>query len=177
MKIMIKTILLFCALFTGTLAIAADQTKTIKSPDRKLTARISSIHKAKEGPPEFIIEVIDASGKLTARKDFTSEEGDQGLSIDRAEWSPDSQFFVFSTFSSGGHMAWQFPTYFYARRDKKIHDFADFLAPIAEGDFVLKPPDNISITIWTPMTPEKPLDKSIELLISFRMRDLTQPKK
>ena len=174
---MIKTILLFCVLFTGTLAIAADQTKSIKSPDGKLTARILSIQKAKEGPPEFIIEIIDADKKLVAREDFTSKEGDQGLSIDNAKWSPDSQFFVFSTFSSGGHMAWQFPSYFYSQTDKRIHDFADYLSPIAEGDFVLKSPDKITITIWTPMTVEKPLDKSIELPISFRMRDLMRPKK
>ena len=177
MKIMIKTILLFCVLFTGTLAIAADQTKSIKSPDGKLTARILSIQKTKEGSPEFIIEVIDAAGKLTAKEDFTSKEGVQGLSIDKAEWSPDSQFFIFSTFSSGGHMAWQYPSFFFDCRDKTIHRFADFLAPIAEGEFVLKSPDTISMTIWTPLTPEKPLDQSIELPITFRMRDLTQPKK
>lgn len=177
MKMIIKTFLLICILTSGSLAIAVDQTSSIKSPDGKLTAKISSIQKAKDSPPEFIIEIIDANGKLTTRKDFTSDEGDQGLSIDNAAWSPDSQFFVFTTFSVGGHMAWQFPTFFFDRRDKKIHDFVDFLAPIAEGEFVLKSPDNITLTIWTPMTLEKPLDESIELPVTFRLRDLKLLKK
>lgn len=158
----------------ASLVNATEQERAIPSPDGKLIARILPIQKTKEGPPEFKIEVIDAGGKLAAREDFTSKTGNQGLSIDKAEWSPDSQFFVFSTFSSGGHMAWQFPTFFFARRDNRIYRFADFLPPIAEGDFTLKSPDTIAITIWTPMTTEKPLDRSIELPITFKMRDLTR---
>lgn len=175
MKEIIRTFILFC-LFSSSLANAAEKVKSLKSPDGKLTANITQAQKSAEGSPEFIIEVKDSEGKVTTKKDFTSENGSHGLSIDKAEWSPDSQFFVFSTFSSGGHQAWQTPTLFFDRRDSKIHGFEEYLAPIAEGEFELKSPDIISITIWTPVTPEKTLDDSIQLRITFKMRDLTPEK-
>jgi hypothetical protein len=176
MKEIIIIAFVFCTLIPS-FTSGAEQAQSIKSPDGKFIARISPIQKSKEGPPEFKIEFIGPSGKVTAREDFTSEGGDQGLSIDKAKWSPDSQFFVFTTFSSGGHMAWQFPSFFFDRRDNKIHHLNDFLPPIAEGDFVLKSPDALTITIWTPMTQEKTLDQSIELSITFQMRELTQRRK
>jgi hypothetical protein len=176
MKKIINTLILFF-LFISSLASAAEKVKSLKSLDGKLIAKITQTQKAAEGPPEFIIEVIDSEGKIIAKQDFTSEDGSHGLSIDKVEWTPDSQFLVFSTFSSGGHQAWQTPTLFFDRRDSKIHGFEEFLAPISEGDFVLKSPDIITITIWTPMTPEKTLDESIELPITFSMQDLKLPKK
>ena len=175
MKEIICTFILFC-LFSSSLANAAEKAKMVKSPDGKFTAIITHSQKASEGPSEFIIKIIDSGGKVTTKKDFTSEDGCHGLSIDKAEWTPDSQFFVFSTYSSGGHQAWQTPTLFFDRRDSKIHGFEEFLAPIAEGDFELKSPDIISITIVTPVTPEKTLDDSIQLRITFKMRDLTPEK-
>lgn len=175
MKAIISTLIL-CCLFSSSLANAAEKAKALKSPDGKFTAKITQSQKASEGPPEFIIEIIDSGGKVTTKKDYTSEDGSHGLSIDKAEWTPDSQFFVFSTYSSGGHQAWQTPSLFFDRRDSKIHGFEEFLAPIAEGDFELKSPDTISITIWTPVTPEKTLDESIQLRITFKMRDLTPEK-
>jgi hypothetical protein len=110
------------------------------------------------------------------RPHLTSEDGSHGFSIDKTEWTPDSQFLFFSTYSSVGHQTWQTPTLFFDRRDSKIHGFEEFLAPIAEGDFELKSPDIISITILTPVTPEKTLDDSIQLRVTFKMRDLTPEK-
>ena len=177
MKLIIQSVLLVCALFPISFVGAADQAKVVRSPDEKFFARIITAPKVTPGAPEIMIEILDSHGKPVTKEDFTSEDGEHGLSIDRAEWTPDSQFFVFTTYSSGGHQAWQFPAFFFDRRDKKIHRFDDFLAPIADGRFVLKSPDYVTITIWTPLTPDKPLDKSIELPITFRMRDLTQGKK
>ncbi len=111
------------------------------------------------------------------KEEFIPEDGEHGLSIDRAEWTPDSQFLVFTTYRSGEYQAWQYPAFFFDRRDKKIYRLDDFLAPITDGRFVLKSPDYVTMAIWTPLTPDKPLDKSIEPPITFRMRDLTQGKK
>ncbi len=176
MKIVAKTLFLVCLLFSGSLAYSADQTKSIKSPDGKFAARIRLVQKATQGPPEFIIEIIGSGGKLAAKKDFTSEDGEHGLSIDKAEWTPDSQFFIFTTYSSGGHMAWQFPAFFFSVADRKVYPFSDYLPPVAESSFSVKKPDFVTMTIWTPMSANKMLDYSTILPITFRMSDLLKPK-
>lgn len=176
MKAFIQSILLLCGLLSAAIA-NADQANLVRSPDGRFVATIRSIQKTTTGVPEAIIEIKDSSGKLAAREDFSSKDGEHGLCVEKAAWTPDSRFFVFTTTSSGGHQPWQFPTFFFDHRDKKIHRFSDFLAPIAEGGFELKSPDIITITIWTPLTPEKTLDDSIELPITFRMSDLSRDKK
>jgi hypothetical protein len=176
MKSFIPSVLLLCGLLSGTIA-HADQVDSVRSPDGRFVATIRSIQKATTRIPEAIIEIKDSGGKLVAREDFTSKDGEHGLSLEKAAWTADSRFFVFTTTSSGGHQPWQFPTFFFDHRDKRIHRFSDFLSPIAAGSFELKAPDIITITIWTPLTPEKTLDDSIELPITFRMSDLSRDKK
>jgi hypothetical protein len=58
-----------------------------------------------------------------------------------------------------------------------IRDFNDFPPPIAAGTFSLKTPDVITITIWTPLTTEKPMDDGIELPKAFRISDLKKTRK
>jgi hypothetical protein len=176
MKLFIQSIPFIIMLFFGSVAFA-EQTNVIRSPDGNFVAKITFVQKTSEVAPEISIEIKDATGKVTAKKDFISESGEHGLSLDKAAWTPDSQFFVFTTFSTGGHMAWQYPAFFFDRRNKIFRDFADFLQPIADGAFELKAPDVITITIWTPLTTVKPLDESIDLPITFRMSDLVKVKK
>jgi hypothetical protein len=176
MKLIIQSIAFLGMFFFGSVALA-EQANVILSPDGNLVAKITFVQKTSEVAPEISIEIKDATGKVAAKKDFTSESGEHGFSLGKAAWTPDSQFFVFTTFSSGGHMAWQYPAFFFDRRNKIFRDFSDFLQPIADGAFELKAPDVITITIWTPLTTVKPLDDSIDLPITFRMSDLVKVKK
>ena len=175
MKIVLITLVSVCMLLSDSLAYS-DQTKLMKSPDGKFNARITSVQKTSQGPPEFIIEMIDSGGKLVTKEDFTSEDGEHGLSMDKAEWTPDSRFFIFTTYSSGGHMAWQFPAFFFSVADRKVYHFSDYLPPVAESSFSVKKPDIVTMAIWTPMSADKMLDNSIILPITFRMSDLLKPK-
>lgn len=154
----------------------ANQASLMKSPDGIYSAHITSVAKSPDFPTEFIVEIRNTEHRPPEKGDYTSKSGEQGLSLHHGAWTPDSRFFIYTTVSSGGHMAWQYLTFFFDRKDGKIHDFNDFLPPIAEGTFSLKAPDIITITIWTPLTPEKPLDESIALPISFRMSDLKKSK-
>jgi hypothetical protein len=61
------------------------------------------------------------------------------------EWSPDSQFFIFSTASSGGHSPWHWQTYFYDRKRKTFEEVDDFTGPIIKRDFKLTAPDWIEV--------------------------------
>src|SRR5262249_167505 len=44
-----------------------------------------------------------------------------------AKWSPDSQFFVYSMASSGGHSPWSFPMMVYSREKKRIAGLSDMI--------------------------------------------------
>jgi len=144
----------------------AGQVKLYWSPDRAVKARISPISKSGESR----VEVIGVDGKVRCRKDYSSEDGNQGLIVARAGWTADSKFFVFSMYSSGGHQPWQAPTFFYARSDNTVHDFDKYLPPVADADFVLKAPDFITLPIWTPF--ENGMEGSIMLPVTFRISDI-----
>jgi hypothetical protein len=141
--------------------------KSYASPDGKLQANVLP-----KGPAqESRVEIRDKQGILLASGDYSSGDGEHGQIVDEARWTPDSQFFVFSTYSSGGHQPWQTPTYFFDRRQNKIRDLGEFLPPVADSKFTLSAPDRITISIWTPFSREGIAD-SIILPVSFRLSDL-----
>lgn len=152
--------------------VQANEAVMMKSPDGAFSAIIRTVTQSADLPPEFILEMRSVKRDSASKSDYTSKSGEHGLTFQHGAWTPDSRFFIFTTLSSGGHMAWQYPTFFFDGEDGKIHDFKDYLPPVAKGAFSLKPPDIITITIWTPLTTEKTLDDSIALPISFRMSDL-----
>jgi hypothetical protein len=119
----------------------------VTSPDQKLRACVSSV--GKHGPPfnESRIEIHDVSDHVLAFKDFRSPDGEHGRNVQKNEWTPDSQFYVFSTASSGGHSPWHWQTYFYDRRTNTFKEVDDFTGPIIKRDFTLSAPDWIEVTV------------------------------
>lgn len=112
---------------------------TFLSPDKELEALvIPIIHESR-------IEIRTSRGELLLRKDFDSPDGEHGYQVMYAAWTPDSEFFVFSTTSSGGHQPWRFPTYFYCRRSGKVNCLDDYLGSITEPNFRVTGPDLISV--------------------------------
>ncbi len=141
--------------------------KSYTSPDGRLQADVLSTGPAQESR----VEIRDKQGVLLASGDYSSGDGEHGQIVDEARWTPDSRFFVFSTYSSGGHQPWQAPTYFFDRQQSKIRALAEFLPPIADSKFKLRAPDLITVSIWTPFH-RKGITDSIVLPVSFRLRDL-----
>src|SRR5262245_23420284 len=90
---------------------AEPTTKKYQSPDRAIVAVIKST-KAPEATEESSCEFRSASGKILARKSYASADGEHGYGVIKAAWTPDSQFFVYSLASSGGHQAWHSPVKF-----------------------------------------------------------------
>jgi len=140
---------------------------TYRSPDSALQAKVLMPGLGHENR----VSIQDIHEAVKAEADYTSDDGEHGLVVDRAAWSPDSQFFVFSTSSSGGHQAWQCATFFFDRHDGKIHDLAEFLPPIADPDFKIRAPSILTVAVWTPFRKNGIVD-SIILSISFNLRDL-----
>ncbi len=120
----------------------------VTSPDQQLRACVLSVGRHPNPPfNESRVEIRDMTGTVLATKDFKSPDGEHGRNVQKAEWSPDSQFFVFSTASSGGHSPWHWQTYFYDRKQKLSKELDDFTGPIIKRNFKLSAPDWIEVRV------------------------------
>jgi hypothetical protein len=120
----------------------------VTSPDQQLRACVLSVGKHVNPPfNESRVEIHDMKGATRATKDFKSPDGEHGRNVQKMQWSPDSQFFVFSTASSGGHSPWHWQTYFYDRRANTFREVDDFTGPIIKRNFKLTAPDWIEVQV------------------------------
>jgi hypothetical protein len=89
------------------------------------------------------------AGRIRTKKiiDFTSKDANSGYGLVRAQWTPKSDYFVFSTFSSGGHSSWHFPTFVYSVRDDICVPLDNYYDCITKGDFVIFPDGILEIYI------------------------------
>jgi hypothetical protein len=120
----------------------------VTSPDQQLRACILSVGKHPNPPfNESRVEIRNMAGSTLATKDFKSPDGEHGRNVQKSEWSSDSQFFVFSTASSGGHSPWHWQTYFYDRKQKVFKEVDDFTGPVIKRNFKLSFPDWIQVQV------------------------------
>jgi hypothetical protein len=107
------------------------------SPDEELWAVINPTGSGSEDR----IEVKEPKRGTLASRDHSSPDGQHGRSILHADWTPDSQFFIYSTASSGGHSAWHFNTFAYVRRTNKIYQLDDIIGPLVDPMFDVSSPN------------------------------------
>jgi hypothetical protein len=124
------------------------QTQEFRSPDRK-TVAIIRFTKAPEATAESRLELRSEAGRLLARRSYSSSDGEHGFGITKAAWTPDSQFFVYSLESSGGHQAWHTPVQFYSRRKNRIIKLDDLLKDaVSNPQFVVSGADRVTVDLW-----------------------------
>ena len=129
-------------------------TKSITSPDGQVRAVLITLAPTTDyGGEESRVEIRDQTSKLLMVKDFSSSDSNHGGVIGDAEWTPDSQFFVFNVESSGGHQPWQSPVWFYSRIDRKLHEILDMLGgrPVLQLEpppFQIIAPHSVRVTTW-----------------------------
>ncbi len=120
------------------------------SPDGKLVAVV--IHVGKEaglGNYESRVELRTKKASLLRFADYSSQDSEHGWGVAKAAWTPDSQFFVYSLQSSGGHSPWHTPVQFYNRRQNKILSLDDAVGDsIADPEFSIREPDEITVTLY-----------------------------
>lgn len=125
--------------------------KRYTAPDGGLTVLVTPISK-EVGRSEYEsrIEFKSFDGRIACALDYSSVDSEHGFGVAKAEWSPDSQYFVFSLTSSGGHQAWHAPTQFLSRKDGKIRTLDDYIAGagISTVDFRLIAPNTIKTEVW-----------------------------
>jgi hypothetical protein len=154
-----KTAFLFIFVVVSVMA-SADSPEQVKqekkhsrytAPDGGLTVLVVPISKeAGRAEYESRIEFKSTDGKIACAIDYSSEDSEHGFGVVKADWTPDSQYFVFSLTSSGGHQAWHAPTQFLSRKDGKIHTLDDYFAAagISNADFRLIAPNTIKTEVW-----------------------------
>jgi hypothetical protein len=122
------------------------------SPDQALRATVLPVDVSLYASPDMESRVVIRSraGDTLVSQDYSSPRGTNGYYVDHAKWSPDSQFFVYSMMSSGGHSPWSFPIMVYSRKQKRIAKFSDMIAgaPTLSGNFSFSGPHTLDATTW-----------------------------
>jgi hypothetical protein len=67
----------------------------------------------------------------------------------RAEWSPDSRYFVITTVSNGGHSPWHFESYVYGTADQTLRYMDDAVGLVVRPDFRFDGPHDVRLNIAT----------------------------
>ncbi len=122
------------------------------SPDAALRALVLPADVDLYATPDMESRIVvrTRERKLLTSKDYSSPRGANGYYVFAAKWSPDSQFFVYSMSSSGGHSPWSFPMWVYSRQKNLITDFSAMIGnnPTVSGDFKFTGPHTVSATTW-----------------------------
>jgi hypothetical protein len=140
------------------------------SPDRQMRAVVIAVAPRPGGHrTESRIEIHKADRTLANTVDYSSADGTHGFAVIKAHWTPDSQFFVYSMASSGGHQPWHSPTYFYSRKINKTQGIEQTLGkPVLSPDFALEAPATVTITTWL----KPPLRSDTEITEDVRLDEL-----
>jgi hypothetical protein len=105
------------------------QTPDLPSPDGVLRALVFPVDVSLYATPDMESRVVirTSNGDTVTSKDYSSPRGTNGHYVVNAKWSPDSQFFVYSMSSSGGHSPWSFPMMVYSHQKKHIAGLSDMI--------------------------------------------------
>jgi hypothetical protein len=126
--------------------------KIYLSPDHALHAVVLPVDVSLNATPDMESRVVfrTAKGDTLTSKDYSSPRGANGYYVVNAKWSPDSQFFVFSMSSSGGHSPWSYPTMVYSREKNAIAKLSDMIdgRPLLSPDFSFAAPHTLTASTW-----------------------------
>ena len=140
---------------------------TFPSPDGLLTAVVLPVDPSLNATPdmESLVEVRASDGHTLASKDYASPRGANGYYVVQAKWTRDSQFFVYTLSSSGGHSPWSFPMAVYSRDRNAVIQFSDMIDgnPTLSESFSLKDDHTVIATTWQDGNFEKPVSVTVNL--------------
>jgi hypothetical protein len=142
--------------------------KTFTSPDKKTEAAVLAADKNLIDTPDMESNVEIRSGAALAANDYSSPGGANGYYVLNAKWSPDSQFFVYSMMSSGGHSPWSFPIGVYSVKKNQFASFNDMIngSPTVSGTFTFAKPHTLNASTWKQpgdLTDKVPVSVDLEM--------------
>jgi hypothetical protein len=115
------------------------------SPDGTLIARTNAANNQPTG--ESTLQILNRAGNVLLAKSYVSPDGQHGEVIDQAAWTPNSEFFVFSMYSSGGHQPWFSPTSFYSRKLNALLPLDGPELTITDPKFQIVPPNSLKVFV------------------------------
>ena len=120
------------------------------SPDNKLFAVERRIPSPDE-PSRLDLDsstVFISTAEDGVRRSLIAQHTFPGRVVSQIRWSPDSQFLLFTTASSGGHSPWHFNTFVFCAADKSFRDVQTALhTTVGAADFHFEPPDIAVLTV------------------------------
>ena len=142
------------------------------SPDGALQAVVAPVDVSLYATPdmESRVEIRASGGDTLLTQDYASPRGMNGFYVYAAKWSPDSEFFVYSLTSSGGHQPWSFPIMVYSRKRNAIAKFSDMIdgLPTLLGSFELAAPHSLTAATWKEQGAfDDPVPVSVDLEAAF----------
>lgn len=143
-------------------AIGTEGSRSYRSPDGSLVAKVVAANKSHETR----VEIRQKGGRLLVAEDYSSPDGEHGQAVCHAAWTPDSQFFVFSTQNTGGHAPWARPTFFYSRKLNKVIGLDKLIGAVSECAFVVRAPD------WLETKTVKPGEELEGVAVKVKLSDL-----
>jgi hypothetical protein len=147
-----------CAAFTLFLVAAitrADEFDTWfgASPDKKFVAVERRIPDA-DTPSRLDLDgvtVFVCTTEDDIQRDVIAQHTFAGRVVSQIRWSPDSQFLLFTTASSGGHSPWHFKTFVFCAADKSFRDVETAAGgPVGLPEFQFEPPDIAVLGLHNP---------------------------
>lgn len=122
------------------------------SPDKATHAVVYPADVTLYATPDMESRVVfrSAKGDTLTSQDYASPRGTDGYYVTVAQWSPDSQYFVFSMMSSGGHSPWSYPVKVYSVKRNTIASFSDMIngGPTIAAQFQFSGPHSVVASTW-----------------------------
>src|SRR5438477_4227893 len=144
MKALLATALFSVFALCGTRADEQRQLWSVPSPNNKFLAAARTITDAelvyRHDLDGFRLVIFSGGSEMPtdiyAKRDFPLR------SIAHIAWSPDSQFLVFTTDSSGGHSPWHSKAFVFSVADKSFRYMDEAIGNVLNpGKFHFEPPD------------------------------------
>ena len=145
-------IVAFMSILAGSgIAESTRRTERVKhytSPDGAVVASVT-FTRTFQDTVESNVVLRSTAGKFLADRSYSSKDGEHGFAVVQAGWTPDSQFFVYSLESSGGHSPWHSPVEYFGRSSNKITALDDALHDaVMHPKFKVSAPDRVTVGLY-----------------------------
>jgi hypothetical protein len=142
------------------------------SPDKATHALVYPVDVSLYATPDMESRVVfrSSDGTTLTSQDYSSPRSTNGYYVFHGQWSPDSQYFVFSLSSSGGHSPWSFPIKVYAVKKNLIANFSGMIGgnPTVSGQFQFSGPHTLAASTWKkPGATEDAVPVNVDLEAAF----------
>jgi hypothetical protein len=142
------------------------------SPDRTLHAVVLPADISLDATPDMESRVVirSVAGATLNSLNHSSPRGANGYYVDTAQWSPDSQFFVYSLVSSGGHSPWSHPTMVYSVQRNRFGHLSEMIdgRPLLSEKFQFSGEHMLTASTWKQEgRPDDPVSVTIDLATAF----------